>query len=92
MYIHIPGKLKIGTAGVAISTDGKQIASNENSIIMRFQQGTGFRLCFTHVNAIFHSIFHKFIGLRRIYLHAKELNLVVIICSLVVGIDCVADN
>ena len=61
VYLHILRKLNIGTAGVAISTDGQQIASNENSIIMCFQQGTGFRLCFTHVNAIFHSIFHKFL-------------------------------
>ena len=49
----------MGTAGVAISTDGRQIASNENAIMMCFQQGPGFTLRFSHVNATFHSIFHK---------------------------------
>ena len=49
----------MGSAGVAISTDGRQIASNENAIMMCFQQGPGFTLCFSHVGAISHSIFHK---------------------------------
>ena len=33
-----------------------------------------------------------FIGLRRICLRAKVCNLVFIICSLIVGIDCVTDK
>ena len=33
-----------------------------------------------------------FIGLRRICLRAKVRSLVFIICSSVVGIDCVADS
>ena len=51
-------------------------------------------LCFSHVNAIFQSFFFLsfFIGLRRICLHAYVLNLVFIICSLLVGIDCVSDK
>ena len=49
---------------------------------------TGFTLCFSHVNAIFQSIFQKFIGLRRIFFFTfKVRNLVFIIRSLVVGID-----
>ena len=50
----------MGTAGVAISTDGRQIASNEKAIMMCFQQGSGFTLCFSHVDAISHSIFPKY--------------------------------
>ena len=40
--------------------------------------------------AIFQSIFHKFvfIDLRRICQRTKVGNLVFIICSLLVGIDC----
>ena len=33
-----------------------------------------------------------FLGLRRICLRAKVRHLVFIICSLLVGIDCVTDN
>ena len=40
---------------------------------------TDFTLCFSHVNAIFHSIFQKFVtGFRRTCLHAKVCNLVFI--------------
>ena len=54
---------------------------------------TGFTLCFSHINAIFQSFFHKFfLGLRWICLSAKVCNLVFIICSLIVGIDCVTDK
>ena len=54
---------------------------------------TGFISCFSHVNAIFQSFFSSFfIGLRRICLRAKVRNLVFIICSLLVGIDCVTDK
>ena len=60
---------------------------------MLSERSNGFTLCFSNVNAIFQSIFHKFfIGLHRIHLHAKVCNLVFIICSLVVGIDCVTDK
>ena len=45
---------------------------------------------FSHVNTIFQSFFQKFLtGLRIICLCAKVHNLVFIICSLLVGIDCV---
>ena len=45
------------------------------------------------MNAIFQSFFQKFLtGLRRICLRAKVRNLVFIICSLLVGIDCVTGN
>ena len=45
------------------------------------------------MNAIFQSFFTSFfIGFRRICLHAKVRNLVFIICSLLVGIDCVTDK
>ena len=45
------------------------------------------------MNAIFQSFFTSFfIGLRIICLHAKVRNLVFIICSLLVGIDCVTDK
>ena len=93
VYIHIPRKLNMGTAGVAISTDGQQIASNETQLSCVFNKGLVLRyalLMWTlYITQFFTSFF---IGLRRICLHAKELNLVVIICSLVVGIDCVADK
>ena len=51
---------------------------------------TGFKLCFSYVNAIFQSIFHKFlfIDLCRICQRTKVCNIVFIICSLLVGIDC----
>ena len=53
----------------------------------------GFTLCFSHVNAICQSFFQKFLtGLRRICLRVKVRNLVFIICSLLVGIDCVTGN
>ena len=49
------------------------------------ERPTGFKLCFSHVNAIFQSFFQKFlIGLRRIGLLAKVRNLVfmmVVHCS-----------
>ena len=52
-----------------------------------------FTLCLSHVKAIFESFFQKFlIGLRRICLRVKVCNLVFIICSLLVGIDCVTDK
>ena len=54
-----------------------------------------FTLCFSHVNAIFQSVFlftSFFIGLRGICLRAQVLNLVFIICSLLVRIDCVSDK
>ena len=35
---------------------------------------------------------YRFIGLRTICLQAKVHNLVFIICSLLVGIDCVTDK
>ena len=45
------------------------------------------------MNAIFQSLFTSFfIGFRRICLHAKVRHLVFIICSLLVGIDCVNDK
>ena len=45
------------------------------------------------MNAIFQSFFTSFfIGFRRICLHAKVRHLVFIICSLLVGIDCVTDK
>lgn len=45
-------------------------------------------LCFSHGNAIFQLISHKFlIGLCIVCLRAKAHNLDFIICSLVVGID-----
>ena len=48
----------------------------------------GFTLCFPHiyVNAIFQSIFHKFLSRFTQNLFTR------IICSLLVGIDCVTDN
>ena len=50
-------------------------------------------LCFSHVNAIVQSFFQQFlIGLCRICLHARVRNLVFIICSLLVGIDCVTSK
>ena len=59
-------------------------------IILFSKRPTGFTLCFSHVNAIFQSFFQKFLtGLRRICLRAKVHNLVFIICSLLIGIDCV---
>ena len=50
---------------------------------------TGFMLCFSHVNAIFQSIFHSFI---QNLLHAKVGNLVFIICSLLVRMNYVTDK
>ena len=50
-------------------------------------------LCFSHVNTILQSFFQKFLpGVRRICLRAKVHNLVFIICSLLVGIDCVTGS
>ena len=51
-------------------------------------------LCFSHVKAIFQSFFFTsfFVGLRRICLRVQVLNLVFIICSVLVGIDCVSDQ
>ena len=46
-------------------------------------------LCFSHVNAIFQSIFHSFI---QNLLHAKVGNLVFIICSLLVRMNYVTDK
>ena len=68
----------MGSAGVAISTDNK-------GLVLRY----ALVMWTLYLTQFFTSIS---IGLRRIYLHAKELNLVFIFCSLVVGIDCVADN
>ena len=57
------------------------------------ERPTGFTLCFSHVNDIFQSFFQKFLtGLRLICLREKVRNLVFIICSLLVGIDCVTVN
>ena len=54
------------------------------------ERPTGFTLCFSHVNTMFQSFFQKFLtGLCIICLCAKVHNLVFIICSLLVGIDCV---
>ena len=54
-----------------------------------FPKGKG-TLCFSHVNAIVRSFFQQFLtGLRIICLCAKVRNLVFIICSILVGIDCV---
>ena len=54
------------------------------------QRPTGFPLSFTYANAIHFSQF--FTVLRRMSLSAKVCNLVVIICSLFVGIDCITDK
>ena len=66
----------------------------EYAILICFPKGPlVFTLCFSHVKAIFESFFQKFlIGLRRICLRVKVCNLVFIICSLLVGIDCVTDQ
>ena len=54
-----------------------------------FPKGKG-TLCFSHVNAIVQSFFQQFLtGLCIICLCAKARNLVFIICSILVGIDCV---
>ena len=59
-------------------------------IILFSERPTGFTLFFSHVNTKFQSFFQKFLtGLRRICLRAKVGNLVFIICSLLIGIDCV---
>ena len=61
-----------------------------SNLIFFSERPTGFTLCFSHVNAIFQSFLQKFLtGLRRTCLRAKVRNLVFIICSLLVGIDCV---
>ena len=50
-------------------------------------------LYFSHVNAIFQSIFTSFsIGLQKICLRAKVHDLIFIVCSLLVGIECVTDD
>ena len=50
-------------------------------------------LYFSHVNAIFQSIFTSFfIGLHKICLRAKVHDLIFIVCSLLVGIECVTDD
>ena len=53
------------------------------------ERPTGLTLCFSHVNAIIQSFFHKFlyIGLRKICLRGKVLNLISIICPLPLGIN-----
>ena len=47
-------------------------------------------LCFADISVIF--LISFFIGVCRICLCAKVRNLVFIICSLLVGTDCVTDN
>ena len=57
------------------------------------ERPSGFTLCISHKNVIFQSFFQKFlIGLCRICLRAKVHNLVFIICSLLLGSDCVTDK